>query len=50
MAQFKNAMEIFKLLDKSNCKKCNKPNADAHYKFIKVRDAPKSDPAKVRKN
>jgi hypothetical protein len=25
MAQFKNAMEIFKLLDKSNCKKCNKP-------------------------
>ncbi len=25
MAQFKNLMEIFKLLDKSNCKKCNKP-------------------------
>ncbi|CAN2042118.1 4Fe-4S cluster protein, DUF3786 [Candidatus Magnetomoraceae bacterium gMMP-15] len=25
MAQFKNPMEIFKLLDKSNCKKCNKP-------------------------
>ncbi len=23
MAQFKNAMEIFKLLDKSNCRKCN---------------------------
>jgi hypothetical protein len=25
MAQFKNPMEIFKLLDKSNCRKCNKP-------------------------
>ena len=25
MDQFKNPMEIFKLLDRSNCKKCNKP-------------------------
>jgi hypothetical protein len=25
MAQLNNPMEIFKLLDKSNCKKCNKP-------------------------
>jgi hypothetical protein len=25
MGQFKNPMEIFKLLDKSNCRKCNKP-------------------------
>lgn len=25
MAQFKNAMEIFKLLPKTNCKKCNAP-------------------------
>ena len=25
MDQFKNTMEIFKLLDKSNCRKCNKP-------------------------
>ena len=25
MAQFNNTMEIFKLLDKSNCRKCNKP-------------------------
>ena len=25
MDQLKNPMEIFKLLDKSNCKKCNKP-------------------------
>lgn len=23
MTQFKNAMEVFKLLDKTNCKKCN---------------------------
>jgi len=25
MDQFNNTMEIFKLLDKSNCKECNKP-------------------------
>ena len=25
MDQFKNTMEIFKLLDKTNCRKCNKP-------------------------
>jgi uncharacterized protein DUF3786/putative Fe-S cluster protein len=25
MAQFNNTMEIFKLLEKSNCRKCNKP-------------------------
>lgn len=25
MTQFKNAMEVFQLLDKSNCKKCNEP-------------------------
>lgn len=25
MAQFNNTMEIFKLLDKSNCRECNKP-------------------------
>jgi hypothetical protein len=25
MAQLKNPMELFKLLDKSNCRKCNKP-------------------------
>lgn len=29
MAQFKNLMEIFKLLDKSNCKKCNLPTCMA---------------------
>jgi len=25
MAQFNNAMEVFKLLEKTNCRKCNKP-------------------------
>ena len=25
MDPFKNTMEIFKLLDRSNCRKCNKP-------------------------
>ena len=29
MAQFNNLMEILKLLDKSNCKKCNKPTCMA---------------------
>ncbi|MDM8542845.1 DUF3786 domain-containing protein [Desulfococcaceae bacterium HSG9] len=29
MAQFNNLMEIFKLLDKSNCKKCNLPTCMA---------------------
>jgi hypothetical protein len=35
---------------KNNCKKCNEKSSDAHYKFIKIKDAPKSDPNKVRKN
>ncbi|QTA93498.1 DUF3786 domain-containing protein [Desulfonema magnum] len=29
MAQLKNVMEVFKLLDKSNCKKCNEPTCMA---------------------
>ena len=29
MAQFNNLMEILQLLDKSNCKKCNKPTCMA---------------------
>jgi rRNA maturation protein Nop10 len=24
-----------------SCPKCNKPSKEAHYKFIKIRDAPK---------
>lgn len=35
---------------KKTCPKCKKPTNDAHYKFIKIRNAPKSDPKKVRKN
>jgi len=27
---------------KNSCPKCKKKSSDAHYKFIKVRDAPKS--------
>lgn len=27
---------------KDTCSKCNKKTSDAHYKFIKVRNAPKS--------
>jgi len=27
---------------KEICKKCKEKTSDAHYKFIKVRDAPKS--------
>jgi rRNA maturation protein Nop10 len=26
------------------CKKCKTKTNDAHYKFLKIRDAPKSDP------
>ncbi len=35
---------------KETCSKCKEKTSDAHYKFIKVRDAPKSDPSKIRKN
>ena len=28
---------------KEICKKCNSKTKDAHYKFIKIRNAPKSD-------
>ena len=35
---------------KENCPKCEKSTNDAHYKFIKVRDAPKSNVNIVRKN
>ena len=32
-----------------NCK-CGKKSSDAHYKFIKVKDAPKSNVNVVRRN
>ncbi len=35
---------------KENCSKCNSKTSDAHYKFIKIRDAPKSNINIVRKN
>lgn len=31
------------------CPKCGEKTSDAHYKFIKIRDAPKSNPTKIRK-
>jgi len=34
---------------KELCPKCNSKTKDAHYKFIKVRDAPKSDPKYFKK-
>ena len=33
-----------------SCQICKDKTSDAHYKFIKIRDAPKSDVNKVRKN
>lgn len=35
---------------KENCPKCESKSKDAHYKFLKLRDAPKSDSKIVRKN
>ena len=36
---------------KDFCPKCNEKTKDAHYKFLKIRDAPKSnDINKIRKN
>ncbi len=35
---------------KEFCKKCQTESKPAHYKFLKIRDAPKnSDPRKIRK-
>lgn len=35
---------------KETCEKCSEKNSDAHYKFIQIRDAPKSNVNIVRKN
>jgi len=43
MAQFKNLMEIFKLLDKSNCKKCNLPTCMAFAAAVLKGAKPLSD-------
>ncbi len=49
MAQFNNLMEIFKLLDKSNCRKCNKPTCMAFAAAVfqgqkQLDDCPHLDP------
>lgn len=48
MAQIKNPMEIFQLLDKSNCKKCNQPTCLAFAAAVfqgrkQLRECPKLD-------
>lgn len=40
--------KIYTLND--SCSKCEEKASDAHYKFVNVRDAPKSDIRIVRKN
>ncbi len=36
---------------KYKCPKCESETSSAHYKFVKIRDAPKiTDPRKIRKN
>lgn len=35
---------------KEICKKCKTPTTNPHYKFIKIKDAPKSNAKFVRKN
>jgi RNA polymerase subunit RPABC4/transcription elongation factor Spt4 len=36
---------------KEICSECNSKTKEAHYKFIKIKDAPKSsNPKKLRKN
>jgi recombinational DNA repair protein RecR len=34
---------------KEICKKCNEKTKDAHYKFLRLKDAPKSDTSIVRR-
>ncbi len=53
MTQFKNAMEIFKLLEKSNCKKCELPTCLAFAAAVlkgqkQLGDCPQLDPDIVR--
>lgn len=46
--KFCKSCKIYTL--KENCDECNSKASDAHYKFIKIRDAPKTDINIVRKN
>lgn len=55
MTQFKNAMEIFKLLEKSNCKKCELPTCLAFAAAVlkgqkQLGDCPRLDPDIVRRH
>lgn len=50
MSDFKNVMEVFKLLDKSNCKKCDKPTclafaAAVFQGQVRLSDCPSVDKA-----
>ena len=52
MTQFKNAMEIFKLLDKSNCRKCNEATCLAFAAAVfkgsrEIGECPKLDPESI---
>ncbi|MBT8350520.1 MAG: DUF3786 domain-containing protein [Deltaproteobacteria bacterium] len=54
MTQFNNAMEIFKLLDKSNCKECNKPTCLAFAAAVfqgqkRLNECPHLDREAIRK-
>lgn len=55
MAQFNNLMEIYKLLDKSNCKKCNQPTCMAFAAAVfkgqkKLSDCPMLDSETVQRH
>ena len=39
--KLKKCKECKKYTLKNSCPKCKKPTSDAHYKFVKVKDASK---------
>ena len=41
MAKLRKCSNCGKYTLKDSCGKCGKKTVDAHYKFVKVRDAPK---------
>jgi hypothetical protein len=54
MAHFKNPMEVFQLLDKSNCRKCNRPTclafaADVFQGQKQLQECPKLGDAVIKK-
>ncbi len=49
--KLKKCLKCNKYTLKEICSKCKSKTKNAHYKFLKVKNAPKSnDPKKVRKN